>query len=469
MKPVSRPEAPPPFPLFLDLAGASVLVVGGGDAAVAKLRLLLASGAVPRVVAPAPSEALAALAEERGLAVHRREFEPGDLDGARLCYVAVEDGAEAVVAAARLRGVLVNAVDQPALCDFTTPAIVQRGRIAIAISTSGVAPALARAVRARIEAAIPQGYGALAAFCAKWRARAAETFGRDDRRRFWDAVLGGPEAAAILRGSEAEADALMHERLAARRASSAGRASLVGAGPGDPELLTIKALRALQEADVILYDRLIGPAVLDLARRDARRIDVGKRCGRHAMSQEAINRLMLRFAQEGLHVVRLKGGDPFVFGRGGEELDALRAAGVPVEVVPGVTAACAAAAGLQAPLTHRGVARSLHFVTAHGKEAGLPPHDWRALAEMGGTLAVYMGVRTLPALTSALLEAGRGAGTPAVAIENATLPNERRVAGTLSTIAEAVRAAGLDGPTLVLIGEVLDLARSAPAETCVAA
>ena len=469
MTPVPKPEPVSPFPLFLDLTGACVLVVGGGDAAVAKLRLLLASGALPRVIDPTPSEALMALADERGLVMHRRAFAPSDLDGARVCYVAVEQGAEAVVAAARQRGVLVNAVDQPALCDFTTPAIVQRGRIAIAISTAGVAPALARAVRARIEAAVPQGYGALAAFCARWRARAAETFGREERRRFWDAVLGGPEAEAVLRGDEAEADALVRERLAARRTTPAGRASLVGAGPGDPELLTLKALRALQEADVILYDKLIGPAVLDLARWDARRVDVGKRCGRHAMSQAAINRLMLRFAQDGLHVVRLKGGDPFVFGRGGEELDALRAAGVPVEVIPGVTAACAAAAGLQAPLTHRGLARSLHFVTAHGKDERLPPHDWRALAAMGGTLAVYMGVRTLPALTRALLDAGRDPGTPAVAVENASLPGERRVAGTLASIAEAVRAAGLDGPTLVLIGEVLDLARSAPAEVGVAA
>jgi uroporphyrin-III C-methyltransferase / precorrin-2 dehydrogenase / sirohydrochlorin ferrochelatase len=467
--PVSSPEPLPPFPLFLDLAGACVLVVGGGDAAVAKLRLLLASGAVPRVVDPAPSEALVALAEDGGFVVHRRAFEQGDLDGARLCYVALDEGAKTVVAAARQRGVLVNAVDQPALCDFTTPAMVQRGRIAIAISTAGVAPALARAMRARIEAAIPQGYGALAAFCAKWRARAAEAFGREERQRFWDSVLGGPEAEAVLRGGEAKADALMRERLAARRTTPAGRASLVGAGPGDPELLTLKALRALQEADVILYDKLIGPAVLDLARRDARRVDVGKRCGRHAMSQAAINRLMLRFAQDGLHVVRLKGGDPFVFGRGGEELDALRAADVPVEVIPGVTAACAAAAGLQAPLTHRGLARSLHLVTAHGKDEGLPPHDWRALAAMGGTLAVYMGVRTLPALARALLDAGRDPGTPAVAVENASLPHERRVAGTLASIAEAVRAAGLDGPTLVLIGEVLDLARSAPAEVGVAA
>ncbi len=469
MTPVSRSEVPSPFPLFLDLEGACVLVVGGGDAAVAKLRLLLASGAVPRVVGPAPSEDLTALAEERGFALHRREFQPDDLEGARLCYVALDKGAEAVVAAARRCGVPVNAVDQPALCDFTTPAIVQRGRIAIAISTSGVAPALARAVRAQIEAAIPQGYGALAAFCGKWRARAAEAFGRDERRRFWDAVLGGPEAAAVLRGSEAEADALMRERLATRRTGPAGRASLVGAGPGDPDLLTLKALRALQEADVILYDRLIGPAVLDLARRDARRIDVGKRCGRHAMSQAAINRLMLDFARDGLHVVRLKGGDPFVFGRGGEELDALLAAGIPVEVVPGVTAACAVAAGLQAPLTHRDVARSMHFVTAHGKEEGLPPHDWHALAQMGGTLAVYMGVRTLPALTRALLDAGRSSSTPAAAVENATLPNERRIRGTLATIAEVVRVAGLDGPTLVLIGEVLDVARSAPAEPYIAA
>jgi uroporphyrin-III C-methyltransferase len=259
----------------------------------------------------------------------------------------------------------------------------------------------------------------------------------------------------------AAADAAIERRLAGTLPSR-GRATLVGAGPGDPELLTLKALRALSRADVVLYDKLVDPRVLDLARRDARRIDVGKRCGRHSMSQAAINALLVREVASGAHVVRLKGGDPFVFGRGGEELEALRQAGAEVQVVPGITAALAAAARLGVPLTHRGMARALHLVTAHGAEDDLPAQNWRALLEAGGTLAVYMGTRTLPRLTAALLGAGMPADTPAVAVENASLSEERRVPATLADIAAAVAAAGLEGPTLLLIGEVV---RLAPATT----
>jgi uroporphyrin-III C-methyltransferase len=238
-----------------------------------------------------------------------------------------------------------------------------------------------------------------------------------------------------------------------------GRATLVGAGPGDPELLTLKALRALERADVVLYDQLVNPAILDLARAGARRIDVGKRCGRHPMSQAAINRLLLEHACAGAHVVRLKGGDPSLFARGGEEIAALRAAGVEVEVIPGISAAFAAAASIGVPLTHRGLARSLQLVTGHGQgDEGLPAHDWQALARSGGTLAVYMGARTLPELAKHLLAAGMAPGTPAMAIESASLPGERRVPATLGGIAAAVAAAGLEGPTLILIGEVLSLA-----------
>ncbi|MBV8589811.1 MAG: uroporphyrinogen-III C-methyltransferase [Acetobacteraceae bacterium] len=451
----SPPPEAPPFPIFLNIAGACALVVGGGDAAVAKLRLLLASGAQPVVVDPEPCPELIALLGEHGFILHQRAFRPGDLDGVQLCYVAREEGAAEIVAAARSGGILVNAVDQPELCDFTTPAMVHRGPLTIAIGTEGAAPALARNLRARIEAAVPPTYAALVAFCRKWRARVTSAFAQDDRRRVWDAILTGPEAQSVLRGDEPEADRRMEARLATRRVSREGRASLVGAGPGDPDLLTLKAVRVLQEADVVLYDKLVNPAVISLARRDARRIDVGKRCGRAPLSQEAINRLILQFAQQGLHVVRLKGGDPFIFGRGGEELEALREAGVPVQVVPGITAACAAASQLQVPLTHRGVARSLHFITAHGKDLGLPPHDWRALVAGGGTLAVYMGVRTLPAVVSRLLEAGCGPATPAAAVENATMPEERRILGTVATIADRVSEAGIEGPTVVLIGDVL--------------
>jgi uroporphyrin-III C-methyltransferase len=237
-----------------------------------------------------------------------------------------------------------------------------------------------------------------------------------------------------------------------------GRATLVGAGPGDPDLLTLRAVKALQSADVVLYDALIDSSILDLAPVAARRIDVGKRCGRHAMQQSAINRLIVREARAGAHVVRLKGGDPFVFGRGGEELDSLREAGVPVEVVPGVTAACAAAASLQIPLTHRDVARSVHFVTGHGSDGSVPGHDWTALARSGGTIAAYMAGRTLPLVAERLMAAGMAGSTPAVAVENASRANERRLFGTLAKLPALLADTGFTGPTLVLIGAVVGLA-----------
>jgi uroporphyrin-III C-methyltransferase len=236
-----------------------------------------------------------------------------------------------------------------------------------------------------------------------------------------------------------------------------GSATLVGCGPGDPDLLTLRAVKAIQSADALLFDALIDPAILDLARPDARRIDVGKRCGRQAMNQAAINALIVRLAREGAHVVRLKGGDPFVFGRGGEELDCLRAAGVPVTVVPGVTAACAAAASLQIPLTHRGVARSVHFVTGHGADGAIPAHDWLALARSGGTIAAYMASRALPSMAARLMAAGMAGATPAVAVENASRCDERRLFSTLAALPAELAGAGYKGPTLVLIGAVVGL------------
>jgi len=297
------------------------------------------------------------------------------------------------------------------------------------------------------------------------RALAAEGMLRLDCRGFVPADLDGVRMCVTQPGpaqAAAEASGIMVGTL---RASShrTGRASLVGAGPGAADLLTLRAMEAIRDADVVLYDRLVGPDVLALIKPGARRIDVGKRCGRHAMAQSAINALIVRHAQAGRHVVRLKGGDPFVFGRGGEELESLRAAGVPTEVVPGITAALAAAARLGIPLTHRGVSRSLHLITAHGSDDRLPEHDWTALAQFvqsgaGGTLAIYMGVRTLPLLAARLLAAGMSPDMPAIAVENATLANERRMPGTLAGIADAVATAGLDGPTLVLIGAVVAMA-----------
>src|SRR5690349_11970287 len=412
-----------PFPLFLDLAGARVLLIGS-DAA--KRRLLDRAGAA---------------VEE----VEFVDFAPALLDGARLCIVAPGEEAcvQAVVAAARARRVLVNAVDRPELSDFMVPAIVDRAPVTIAISTCGTAPVLARRLRARIEAMLPPGYGRLASWIGGRGEAVARRISFAARGRFWDRVLDGPEAEAALAGETARADALLAARLAGAGLPR-GSAALVGAGPGDPELLTLKAKRLIERADVILYDKLVGPGILDLARREARRIDVGKRCGRHEMSQAAINRLLVEEVRRGRRVVRLKGGDPFVFGRGGEELAALRAAGADVEIVPGITAAVAAAARLGVPLTHRGLARTLHLATAHGPEL-----DWNALAGTEATLALYMGARTLGHVAARLIAAGRDPATPAAAVENATRVDERHVVGTLADLAGKVAAAKFEGPTLI--------------------
>jgi uroporphyrin-III C-methyltransferase / precorrin-2 dehydrogenase / sirohydrochlorin ferrochelatase len=455
-----RPPAEPGyFPVFLRLDGERVVLVGGGEEAVAKARLLLGARPDLHVFAEHAEPDMEALAAERGFALHRRAPLAADLEGARFCVVALDEFAEAreVVDLARSVRVLVNAVDKPAICDCIVPALVDRGPVQVAIGTGGAAPALARDLRGRVEAAVPVGYTALARLCRAWRERVGAAIpGREDRRRFWDAVMDGPEAEAALNGDMAEAERLIAQRLRGQ-APAQGRASLVGAGPGDPELMTLRAVRVLKRADVVLYDALVDPAVLDLARRDARRIDVGKRCGRHAMSQAAINALILEHARAGAHVVRLKGGDPFVFGRGGEELDALRAAGVPVEVVPGVTAACAAAARLGIPLTHRDVARSLHFVTGHGSDGNVPGLDWRTLASGEGTVAAYMASRTLRPVAARLMAAGLPENTPAVAVENASRPGERHLFGTLADLPDALEAAEMHGPTLVLIGRVVAL------------
>ena len=289
---------------------------------------------------------------------------------------------------------------------------------------------------------------------------AAEGKLRLERRGFTPMDLDGVRLCVTAPGpaqAAAEARGVMVGALPAETRRT-GRVTLVGAGPGAADLLTVRAVDAIRNADVVLYDKLVGADVLALLVPGARRIDVGKRCGRHAMAQSAINALIVSNAQAGRHVVRLKGGDPFIFGRGGEELESLRAAGVPTEVIPGITAALAAAARLGIPLTHRGASRSLHLITAHGSDDRLPEHDWTALARAGGTLAIYMGVRTLPLLAARLLAAGMAPGTPTIAVENATLDNERRTLATLDGIAGAVADAGLDGPTLVLIGAVVAMA-----------
>jgi uroporphyrin-III C-methyltransferase/precorrin-2 dehydrogenase/sirohydrochlorin ferrochelatase len=445
------------FPLFLKLEGRPVLLVGAGSAAAAKLRLLGSAGARVTVVANTPSaDLLAAIADS-----HARLI-AGVVASAHLADVDLvfgatggEAGDRAVAEQARAAGKLVNIVDRPELSDFTMPAIVDRGEIVVAVSTQGASPVLAQRVRAAIESVLPPGLGRLAQFAQRFRtAIQSRIADNSSRRRFWDQVLGGPIAAAVLAGDEKRAarDLIRAVNRGEPKAET-GRVSLVGAGPGDPELLTLRAARALREADIIVYDRLVDPSVLEYARRDARRIFVGKSKGDHTLPQSEINTLLVAEAKAGRHVVRLKGGDPFVFGRGGEELDALLAASIRVDVVPGITAAigCAAYAGF--PLTHRDQASSVVFVSGHSKD-GLSDLDWRALANPRQTIVVYMGVSAAGEVASRLIEAGLGASTPIAIVENGTRWDQRVIKGELQKAAELIRSHGVDGLALLVIGEV---------------
>jgi uroporphyrin-III C-methyltransferase/precorrin-2 dehydrogenase/sirohydrochlorin ferrochelatase len=445
------------FPLFLKLEGRPVLLVGAGSAAAAKLRLLSSAGSHVTVIADTPSsDLLAAIAESRAHLIHGAGTAT-HVANSDLVFGATgsEDGDRAITELARAAGKLVNIVDRPELSDFTMPAIIDRGDIVVAVSTQGASPVLAQRVRAAIESVLPPGLGRLAQFAQRFRsaiqARIADTA---SRRRFWDQVLSGPIAAAVLGGDERRATRdLIRAVNRGEPKAETGRVSLVGAGPGDPELLTLRAARALREADVIIYDKLVDPAVLEYARRDARRIFVGKSKGDHTLPQVEINALLVAEAKAGRHVVRLKGGDPFVFGRGGEELEALTAAGIQVEVVPGITAAtgCAAYAGF--PLTHRDHASSVVFVSGHSKD-GFSDLDWSALANPRQTIVVYMGVSAAGEVAGKLIEAGLGPTTPIAIVENGTRWDQRVIKGELHGAAGLIRSHGVAGPALLVIGAV---------------
>lgn len=441
------------FPVFMDLDDQQVLVVGGGEQAAQKLRLLGRTGACIRVVAEQACDEIRALAAARRVVLELRPLGARDLAGVRLAYVALDDHAEAAraVALARAAGVPVNAVDRQELCDFITPAIVDRDPLVVAIGSEGAAPVLARQVKARVEAMLPAGLGGLARWAASLRRRAAAAIAAGaPRRRFWDGFFDGPIAQAYLAGDLAAAAGLVEQEFAGKRRAS-GRVALVGAGPGDPDLLTVKAVRALQEADVIVADRLVGPRILDRARRDARRIMVGKTPGRPSPSQAEINAILVREAAAGHQVVRLKGGDPMVFGRGGEEVAALRAAGIVVEVVPGITAAlgCAAAVGLA--VTEREERRSLTLLTGHASD-GPAEHDWAALARPGQTLAIYMGVGAARHVQDRLLAAGIARATPVTVVENGTLPTQKIATGVVAGLVEVLIDAGIKGPAMIFVG-----------------
>jgi uroporphyrin-III C-methyltransferase/precorrin-2 dehydrogenase/sirohydrochlorin ferrochelatase len=449
--------APSLFPLFLDLRGRRVLVVGGGAVAARKVTPLLEAGAKVTVVAPHVVPALAALADAGRISHHAAPFQPDQLDDAWLAIAATDAVAanRAVADAAQARRIFINVVDDAELASAQLPARVQRGPLQLAISSGGASPMLARHLREQLETQLDAALGPFAQLLADLRTRIRNRLtDLGQRRAFFERVLAGPAQALLRQGDAQAAHAAVVSELHTTPTHRLGRVALVGAGPGDPGLLTLRALRLLNEADVILHDRLVSAEVLALARRDAEQIEVGKQVGGdHDATQAHIHSLMIALARAGKQVVRLKGGDPFVFGRGGEELEALRAAGIGYEVVPGITAATACAAYAGIPLTHRDHAQSLHILTAQAK-AGEADHDWQALARPGQTLVFYMGVKGLAALRDKLLTHGRASSTPVALVENGSRPQQRVIAGTLAQLPELAATHGVRAPALLVIGEV---------------
>ncbi len=447
------------LPLFHSLKGEHCLVVGGGEIAARKVDLLLRTGALVTVVAPTLHERLQGLAEGAAINYQDRCYRSEDLDKKVLVIAATNDACvnETVSRHAKQRQLPVNVVDAPELCSVILPSIIDRSPVIVAVSSSARSPVLARILRARLETLIPAGYGRLASFLHGFRQQVQTALpSLKERRRFWEKIIDSPAAEMVFRGQTEAAKQWLEAALSGADHNPPGMVSLIGAGPGDPDLLTFRALRLMQNADVILYDRLVSEAIIDLTRRDAERIYVGKQRHFHALRQEEINNLLLRLAREGKRVVRLKGGDPFVFGRGGEEIATLAEKGVPFEIVPGITAAngCAAYAGI--PLTHRDYAQSVVLVTGHLRN-GTVNLDWQGLVQKQQTLVIYMGLSGLSAICKGLRSAGMPADMPAALIAQGTLPEQQVYADTIAGLPERIAGKRIHAPTLLIVGEVVQL------------
>ncbi len=445
------------LPLFLDPSSVRCLVVGGGEVALRKVRTLLEAGVECHVVAPTIQKDLAELLDDHSLMSELRPFEASDLDGTNLVIAATDDE-EVNGEIHRLAiegGVWINAVDDVEHSSAIFPSIVNRDPVTVAISTAGHSPTLARRLRTRIETILPSSMGRLARYMGDRRPSVKrELEDPSSRRDFWDSVLDGSIPDLVDAGRIKEADDAFETTLREPQALRRGLVSLVGAGPGNPDLLTLKALECMQRADVVYYDNLVSDEVLDRIRRDARRVYVGKRRGVEGMAQRLINEMLINDAQEGLRVVRLKGGDPLVFGRGGEELEALKSADIDFEVVPGVTAALASAAVAGIPLTHRDSAQSVRFITARLSTDNCDI-DWTELARDKQTLVVYMGLAELPILSQKLVEHGMDAKTPVAVVARASHADQTVVLGTLSEIVERVKSGEVSGPATIILGEVV--------------
>ncbi|HSC67758.1 MAG TPA: siroheme synthase CysG, partial [Cellvibrio sp.] len=447
----------------LDLKKRRCLLVGGGEVATRKGRMLAKAGAVLRVVAPEISAELRELVAVSKGELLQREYHSNDLQNCVLAIAAtdIESLNENISADAQALNLPVNVVDTPALCTYITPAIIDRSPLVIAVSSGGEAPVLARLVRTKLETLIPSGYGTLAKIASQWRDRIKTRFNDgDSRRKFWEKILQGPAAELMMNGQEEAANKFISDELAADQSQlTLGEVYLVGGGPGDPELLTLRALRLMQQADVVLYDRLVSDGVMELVRRDAERIYVGKRRSEHAMEQDNINQLLVDLAKQGKRVLRLKGGDPFIFGRGGEEIELLAQHNIPFQVVPGITAAsgCAAYAGI--PLTHRDYAQSVRFVTGHLKSDDTNL-SWPELANPTQTLVFYMGLVGLKDICESLIAHGRSPQTPVALIEKGTTQEQRVFVSDLTSIANVVAEKDVHAPTLFIVGEVVQLHES---------
>jgi uroporphyrin-III C-methyltransferase/precorrin-2 dehydrogenase/sirohydrochlorin ferrochelatase len=449
------------LPIFLNLRDRACVVIGGGEVGARKVSLLLEAGARVTVYDPSLGPSLSAL-RDAGRITHRAErFRPDMLDQCVLAIAATDDEAvnRAVHEAAVARRIPVNVVDQPALCTFIMPSIIDRSPVVAAVSSGGRSPVLARLIRARLESLIPAAYGRLAKLVEEFRDQVKAKFRNPPKRReFWEEILQGPIAEMVMAGQ----DELAHEAIEKRLREADGAAKpvgfvyLVGGGPGDPDLLTFRALRLMQQADVVVYDRLVSPQVLEMVRRDAERIYAGKERDKHAIPQEDINHLLVRLAKEGKRVVRLKGGDPFIFGRGGEEIETLAAEGVPFQVVPGITAAAGCAAYSGIPLTHRDHAQSVVLVTGHLKD-GTVNLNWKMLAQPDQTVVFYMGLQGLESICRELTRHGLPAGTPVALIQQGTTPQHRVLTGTLGTMPGIVAREAIKPPTLIIVGNVVKL------------
>jgi len=449
------------LPIFVDIKDKKCLVVGAGGIAARKADLLTKAGAKVQVVSPELGSEMQRFVDDSKLSWMQKSFEPVDLEGVNLVIAATSDATinQQVSAECHSRQLPVNVVDNPKLCSFIMPSIIDRNPVQIAVSTGGASPVLARMIRTKLESCTPSAYGDLARLVAGYREQVKLKFSKlEERRKFWESILDGPVAEHVYAGRLNQAKAILDELIDKANADPdyQGEVYLVGAGPGDPDLLTFRALRLMQQCDVVVHDRLVSEPILDLVRRDAERIYAGKERSKHAIAQENINQLLVRLAKEGKRVLRLKGGDSFIFGRGGEEIAELIDENIPFQVVPGITAAsgCTTYAGI--PLTHRDHSQACIFVTGHLKD-GTTDLNWDMLSHEHQTVVFYMGLINVSGICEELKAHGRDQHTPAALIEKGTTPEQRVFIGDLNTLPDLVHENNVRAPTLIVVGEVVEL------------